>query len=141
MFLLAKTSSLIWTINIILIIIILWMIFYPMYLQFRGKRVAKIVDNEEFKEGMRKAQIIDIRESNSFEAGHILGARNMPISQFKLYENSLRKDLPVYIYENGRSLAIRAALQLHKKGYRDLVILKNGYDKWDGKTKKKKYLD
>jgi rhodanese-related sulfurtransferase len=140
LFLLGQIS--IWyVINVILIIIILWMIFYPMYLNWRGKRVAKIVDNAEFKEGMRKAQVIDVREAANFEAGHILGARNMPLSQFKLYENSLRKDTPIYIYETGRSMAVRAALQLHKKGYRDLVILKNGYDKWDGKTKKKKYQD
>ena len=140
MFFLGKIGTL-WIINIILLAILLWMVCYPVYLNFRAKRVAKVVDNAEFKEGMRKAQVIDVREADSFEAGHILGARNMPISQFKIYENSLRKDTPVYIYESGRSLAVKAALMLRKKGYTKLVILKNGYDKWDGKTKKKKYQD
>ena len=60
----------------------------------------------------------------------------MPYSQFKIYKSSLRKDMPVYLYETGRTIATRAAVQLYKDGFRDLYILKSGYDRWDGKRRR-----
>lgn len=38
----------------------------------------KTLTEEEFIKGYRKAQLIDVREPNEFEGGHILGARNIP---------------------------------------------------------------
>ena len=32
---------------------------------------------------MRKAQVIDVREKDTFDAGHILGARSMPYNMLK----------------------------------------------------------
>lgn len=42
------------------------------------KKIMKGLTEEEFKAGYRKAQLIDVREPNEFEGGHILGARNIP---------------------------------------------------------------
>lgn len=43
----------------------------------------KTLTEAEFIKGYRKAQLIDVREPNEFEGGHILGARNIPLSQLK----------------------------------------------------------
>ncbi len=51
----------------------------------------------------------------------------------------LRKDLPVYLYDEGMTLSTQAAVFLGKHGYNHLYILKDGYRAWDGKTKKSKY--
>lgn len=126
-------------VNIILILLVAYLLGMQLYTYISGKRVSTMLDNEEFKKGMKKAQVIDLREPDTFNAGHILGARNMPYSQFKIYKSSLRKDMPVYLYETGRTIATRAAVQLYKEGFRDLYILKSGYDRWDGKKKKSKY--
>ena len=129
--------NVLWIINGILIAILLAMGINELYLRIMAKRSAKTITEEEFKEGMRKAQIIDVREKDSFDAGHILGARSMPYTTIKTTLNSIRKDQPVYIYDQKKSLSIRTANQLRKNGYKDLYILKGGYEGWTGKTKKK----
>lgn len=102
------------------------------------RRYLKTFTQEEFIEGYRKAQLIDVREPSEFEAGHILGARNIPLSQFNFrMEKEIRKDKPVYLYDNTGFLSSRAARKLHKKGYQNLVHLKGGFRKWTGKVKVK----
>lgn len=129
--------NVLWIINLILITILLAMGGNELYLRIMAKRSAKTITEDEFKENMRKAQIIDVREKDSFDAGHILGARSMPYTMMKTTLNSIRKDQPVYIYDQKKSLSIRTANLLRKKGYTDLYILKGGYEGWTGKTKKK----
>ena len=128
--------SILWVINGILLVIVLAMVFNELYLKIMVKRSAKMLTEEEFKETMRKAQVIDVREKDTFDAGHILGARSMPYSMLKTTIGSLRKDQPVYLYDQKKALSIRAANLLRKNGYTDIYILK-GYDGWTGKVKKR----
>lgn len=123
--------------NIILGIIALALFGNIVYLKIIAKRSATMLSEEAFKAGMRKAQVIDVREKDSFDAGHILGARNIPFSTFKLNYSAIRKDLPVYLYEQKKNLSIRCANRLRKNGYDQVYILKDGYEKWTGKIKKK----
>lgn len=129
--------SILWVINGILLVIVLAMVFNELYLKIMVKRSAKMLTEEEFKETMRKAQVIDVREKDTFDAGHILGARSMPYSMLKTTIGSLRKDQPVYLYDQKKTLSIRAANLLRKNGYTDIYILKGGYDGWTGKVKKR----
>ncbi|TKO59694.1 rhodanese-like domain-containing protein [Enterococcus faecalis] len=129
--------SILWVINGILLVIVLAMVFNELYLKIMVKRSAKMLTEEEFKETMRKAQVIDVREKDTFDAGHILGARSMPYSMLKTTIGSLRKDQPVYLYDQKKALSIRAANLLRKNGYTDIYILKGGYDSWTGKVKKR----
>ncbi|MGF1919110.1 rhodanese-like domain-containing protein [Enterococcus faecalis] len=129
--------SILWVINGILLVIVLAMVFNELYLKIMVKRSAKMLTEEEFKETMRKAQVIDVREKDTFDAGHILGARSMPYCMLKTTIGSLRKDQPVYLYDQKKALSIRAANLLRKNGYTDIYILKGGYDGWTGKVKKR----
>lgn len=129
--------SILWVINGILLVIVLAMVFNELYLKIMVKRSAKMLTEEEFKETMRKAQVIDVREKDTFDAGHILGAHSMPYSMLKTTIGSLRKDQPVYLYDQKKALSIRAANLLRKNGYTDIYILKGGYDGWTGKVKKR----
>ena len=129
--------SILWVINGILLVIVLAMVFNELYLKMMVKRSAKMLTEEEFKETKRKAQVIDVREKDTFDAGHILGARSMPYSMLKTTIGSLRKDQPVYLYDQKKALSIRAANLLRKNGYTDIYILKGGYDGWTGKVKKR----
>lgn len=105
---------------------------------FRRRQAATIIENEEFKRNIRRAQVIDVREKDHFDSGHILGARNIPYVQMKQRAAELRKDQPIYLYDDKKTISSRAALLLKKKGYKEIFILKGGYDKWDGKIKRKK---
>lgn len=111
---------------------------YSVFTYFYQKRIVKTVTEEEFRAGYRKAQLIDVREPNEFEAGHILGARNIPMSQMRMRMKELRPDLPVYLYDQNGMRSARAAQFLHRKGYKDLTQLQGGFKKWTGKVKTKK---
>ncbi|HJE86363.1 MULTISPECIES: rhodanese-like domain-containing protein [Lactobacillaceae] len=129
-----------WTVYMIVLIILIavwggW----QLTTIIRRNRVAKLIDAETFEAGIRTAQVVDVREKKDFDAGHILGARNFPYSTFKAYHNQLRKDLPVYLYDQGKTMSTRAAIMLGKDGFKQIFILKSGYVRWEGKTKKTKY--
>ncbi|MEH7111898.1 rhodanese-like domain-containing protein [Neobacillus niacini] len=121
-----------------LIVIILVVLAYTVFNYFYQKKIVKTVTEEEFRAGYRKAQLIDVREPNEFDAGHILGARNIPMSQLKMRLKELRPDLPVYLYDQNGLRSARAAQMLYRKGYKDLTQLQGGFKKWSGKIKAKK---
>uniref|UniRef100_UPI00403FB832 rhodanese-like domain-containing protein n=1 Tax=Niallia sp. XMNu-256 TaxID=3082444 RepID=UPI00403FB832 len=125
----------------ILLILIGVTVIYLLFNILQQRRILKTLTEEEFRGGYRKAQLIDVREPNEFENGHILGARNIPLSQLKMRLQEIRPDKPVYLYcQNGQRTG-RAAQILYKKGYKDLSQLKGGFKKWSGKikTKQKNY--
>ena len=130
-------SNTMWVINGILALILLGIGLYELYIYIQGRRSAKMLSEEEFKEGMRKAQVLDVRERDEFNAGHILGARNIPYTVLANSYNSIRKDQPIYLYERKKGLAVRTAIKLKKQGYPDISILKGGFTEWTGKTKSK----
>lgn len=121
-----------------LLIVIVAVIIYSVFTFFYQKRIVKTVTEEEFRAGYRKAQLIDVREANEFDGGHILGARNIPMSQMKMRMQEIRSDMPVYLYCQSGMRSSRAAQFLHRKGYKDLTQLQGGFKKWSGKVKVKK---
>ncbi|MGX7030894.1 rhodanese-like domain-containing protein [Vagococcus zengguangii] len=113
------------------------MIGRELYLKYMAKKSAKMVSQEEFKEHFRTGQLIDLRESDIYRASHILGARNLPYSTFKQSYVGLRKDRPVLLYDQSKTISVRIANFLRKEGYTDIYILKEGFDGWTGKVKHK----
>lgn len=126
-------------INIILIVIILAFFASWVWEKIMMKQVGGALTNQEFKAGMRRAQIVDVREAKAFKKQHIDGARNIPYSQFKTLFKELRTDLPVYVYSDTASMTLRCMKTLKKNGYQKIYWLKDGYDQWDGRTKASKY--
>lgn len=123
-------------INIIVVCLVLvWMAFEG-FQYFKQKKAGVDLTADEFKKDMRRAQIIDLREKDDYQAGHILGARNIPYIQLKHRINELRKDTPVYLYENKETLSRRASALLQKEGYTQVFRLKDGYSEWDGRIKR-----
>ncbi|MFS0865632.1 rhodanese-like domain-containing protein [Fredinandcohnia sp. 179-A 10B2 NHS] len=121
----------------ILLIVLVAIIAYGVITYFYQRKILKGLTEDEFREGYRKAQLIDVREPNEFDAGHILGARNIPLSQMKMRLTEIRPDKPVYLYCQNTTRSGRAAQLLRRKGYKDLYQLKGGFKKWSGKIKKK----
>ncbi|RFU65675.1 rhodanese-like domain-containing protein [Peribacillus glennii] len=121
----------------ILLAILAALIAYSIFNWLNQRRVVKTLSQEEFIEGYRKSQLIDVREPSEFEGGHILGARNIPLSQLKTRLNELRADKPVYLYCQSGLRSGRAGQMLHRKGYKELYHLKGGFKQWSGKIKRK----
>lgn len=126
---------------IILLVLLLGYIGYSLYRYFVTRKILTNLSEEEFKKGYRKAQLIDVREQKEYDAGYIWGARNIPVTQLKQRKKELRKDLPVYLYDQSGSRSRRAAWVLYKEGYQDLSHLKTGFKQWTGKIKKPKKAD
>ncbi len=112
-------------------------ILYAIFMYFSQKRAVKPLSQEEFIQGYRKAQLIDVREPNEYNGGHILGARNIPVTQMKQRMKEIRADKPVYLYCQSGLRSGRAAQMLYRKGYRDIHHLQGGFKKWTGKVKTK----
>jgi rhodanese-related sulfurtransferase len=122
----------------LLIILLVAIIGYSAFTFFYQRKIMKHLSEEEFRAGYRKAQLIDVREPNEFEGGHILGARNIPLSQLRQRHKEIRTDQPVYFYCQNTVRSGRAAQMLKRKGYNNLHCLKGGFKGWTGKVKKKK---
>lgn len=112
-------------------------ILYAIFMYFSQKRAVKPLSQEEFIKGYRKAQLIDVREPNEYNGGHILGARNIPVTQMKQRMKEIRADKPVYLYCQSGLRSGRAAQMLYRKGYREIYHLQGGFKKWTGKIKTK----
>ncbi|MBG9982749.1 rhodanese-like domain-containing protein [Aerococcaceae bacterium DSM 111020] len=101
------------------------------------RQSANTVEAYELMPIIRKVQVIDVREEPEFRAKHILGARNIPYSQFGQRFQEIRRDKPVYLYGDGNYTLSRAAHVLKKNHYNkeNINILKGGMEEWPGKVK------
>lgn len=116
------------------LILLVLIIGYFLFRNFKPRRYLKRLDQEQFIKGYRRAQLIDVREPNEYERGYIRGARNIPYSQLKQRLNELRPDKPVYLYCQGSGRSARAAEVLHKNNFEDINMLDKGFRQWSGKV-------
>jgi rhodanese-related sulfurtransferase len=79
----------------------------------------------------RDFELIDIRGTEDFSAGHIEGARHIPLA--RLFSAASLADLPaarkIVVYSNGSAHAAQAGLLLRLAG-RDALALLGGYNYW-----------
>ena len=66
------------------------------------------------------AYIVDVREVREFENGHIKGAKNIPLSEFRDRVNEIPKDVPVYLHCRTGQRSYNATLALQNLGYNNV---------------------
>lgn len=71
------------------------------------------------------ACIVDVREADEFEAGHIRGARNIPLSSLRENLDKIPRDVPVYLHCRSSQRSYFAYCALRGRGF-DNVINING---------------
>jgi rhodanese-related sulfurtransferase len=78
------------------------------------------------------AIIIDVREPAEFSAGHVLGAKNVPLARLAAPTPDLvkRKERPVIVYCDGGDRAGKAAAALKKAGFTRVINLAGGIKAW-----------
>jgi rhodanese-related sulfurtransferase len=78
-----------------------------------------------------KASVIDVSEPGEFAAGHIVGARNIPLGRLEVApELPKNKTLPVVLVCASGKRAVKAAKALESKGYAKAVALAGGLAAW-----------
>jgi rhodanese-related sulfurtransferase len=76
------------------------------------------------------AQLVDVRASHEWDAGHIGGAKHLPLAELAERTGEIDKDRPVVLYCRGGNRSTMAADALTNAGF-DAVKLSEGIVGWD----------
>jgi rhodanese-related sulfurtransferase len=79
------------------------------------------------------ALVLDVREPGEFGAGHILGAKNAPLSRIDAGGAEIarkKKDRPVILYCESGNRSAKAAAALKAQGYTKVLNLAGGIGAW-----------
>ncbi len=73
------------------------------------------------------ATLLDVRNSNEYESGHIEGAINIPVDELRDRLYKLDKELPVYLYCQIGLRGYLAYRILRQHGFKEVYSLSGGY--------------
>lgn len=81
------------------------------------------------------ALVVDVRDAGEFAAGHILGARNVPVDRIGSQGETRsdlgkKKDRPLIVYCDSGARATKAAAALRAQGFSRVVTLSGGLGAW-----------
>lgn len=82
------------------------------YRQVPVSRVRELVENGEC--------IIDVREKHEFQAGHLKGAKNIPLSQLRQRMEEIPRDVPVYLHCRTGQRSYNAVCCLQGNGFQNV---------------------
>lgn len=95
----------------------------------------EILEYMEFKNQIvNNVQLIDVRTSEEFNAGHIEGAINIDFKNEEVFYQSfqrLDKKNPVYVYCRSGNRSKKSADKLLEMGFSKVYDLKGGYIDWN----------
>ena len=94
---------------------------------------VEVVDRGELAARLRRGEVIvlDVRPGPEYEAGHIPGARSVPVTELRRHLRALPKDAEVVAYCRGPYCvyADEAVRALHKRGFQ-ARRLEDGFPEW-----------
>ena len=78
------------------------------------------------------ALVLDVRDPGEYGAGHILGAKNVPLARIDEGGGDLakRKDKPLIVYDDKGDRAPKAIAALKKHGFSRVANLSGGIGAW-----------
>ena len=89
------------------------------YKQVNVDRVRELVENGDV--------IIDVREPHEYQNGHIKGAKNIPLSEFRERMDEIPKDKPVYLHCRSGQRSYNAVLALQNEGYKNVYNITGSF--------------
>jgi len=101
-----------------------------------GGYVASNLLHEAFRHVMMRdvrklleegACIIDVREKEEWDAGHIKGARHIPLSELRERLDEIPNDEPVYLHCRSGQRSYNALMALQNRGWKNLYNVSGGF--------------
>ena len=88
-------------------------------------RAVELINRED-------ALVLDVRDAGDYGAGHILGAKNVPLARIEEGGGEIgkRKDRPVIVYCEGTESSAKAMGALKKQGFSKAFNLSGGLNAW-----------
>ena len=89
-------------------------------------RAIQLINRED-------ALVLDVREPTEYDAGHVLGAKNLPLGSLEARAGELdkHKTKPVIVLCGSEGTrASKAAAMLREKGFAKVVSLSGGFPAW-----------
>jgi thiosulfate sulfurtransferase len=80
--------------------------------------------------GEGKAQLVDIRDEQSYAAGHIEGARHLDNTTLQAFVEEADPDQPVIVYCYHGNSSQPAAAFLNERGFEDVYSMDGGFEVW-----------
>ena len=101
----------------------------------REKETSSSLEVAEFAEMINDPSekvILDVRTPEEFNEGHIRYAKliNFYDEDFKQQIGQLDKQVPVYVYCASGVRSDKAATLLREEGFREVYVLKKGFNAW-----------
>jgi rhodanese-related sulfurtransferase len=93
----------------------------------------EVVDRDELAARLRRGDLIvlDVRPAAEYRAGHIAGARSVPVAELRRHLRALPKDAEVVAYCRGPYCAYAddAVRELNRRGFRARRLI-DGFPEW-----------
>jgi rhodanese-related sulfurtransferase len=90
-----------------------------------------LLEPEEFRQNMRRGQLVDLRPKADHALRRINGARSFPKRSVFAELHKLRSDMPVFLYDEHQGPLVRGvARKLVRKGFHTVYVLRGGLSKW-----------
>ena len=107
------------------------MLLWPLVRRGTGGPWASTLDATRLI-NQRDAPMLDVRDPAEFAAGHVLGARNIPLAQIEARSAELEKwkTKPVIVYCESGGRANSAMAILKQRGFAEVYNLSGGYPAW-----------
>ena len=101
-------------------------------LRERARSVGAVSPQDAVRLMNQGAALLDVRASDEYAAGHIRGARSVPLERLTEGLESLKryKDKPVIVYCERGSNASSAIRQMAQQGFGRVVNLRGGLNAW-----------
>ncbi len=92
---------------------------YEEFKQVPVSKVRELVENKEV--------IIDVREKSEYEAGHLVNAINIPMSEFRQRLDEIPKDKPVYLHCRSSQRSYNVIRALQTLGYNNVYNISGSF--------------
>ena len=94
-------------------------ILYGRFRQVPVTQVRSLVEEQAF--------IVDVREKGEYEAGHLKGSMNIPLSELRERTDEIPKDRPVYLHCRSSQRSYNALMALQGRGYENVVNISGSF--------------